>query len=107
MNYFKPNVTCKLIFTNEHFDKRDVGNLMRLIWTNSGHHGKKFCVCRLYKRLAINALKKKWLHDFYVDFDMVVAKLCWCDKEVFPVSKCSNPHSLFLVSFIDKYESTT
>lgn len=103
MNYLRPNVvTCKLIFTSKDFDKRDVRNLMRLIWNYSGHHGKKCCVCRLYRRSAINSLRKKWLHDFYVDFDMVVAKLCSRNKDAALLSKFSNPQSLLLVSFSDK-----
>lgn len=102
MNYFRQNTSCKLIFRSEDFDKRDIRNLMRLIWVYSGHHGKKCCVCKLYRGWAINALREKWLHEFYVDFNMVVTKLCSRDKNLSLISKFSNPNSLFLVSFLDK-----
>ena len=39
MDYFR-RIACKLIFKSNDFDKKDIGNLMKLIWTNSGHHGK-------------------------------------------------------------------
>ena len=101
MDYFR-GIACKLIFKSNDFDKKDIGNLMKLIWTNSGHHGKKCNVYKLDKKWAVNALRKKWLHEYYVVFNVVVTKLCRRDKNLALISKFSNPNSLFLISLLDK-----
>ena len=63
---------------------------------------KKCIVCKLDKKWAVNALRKKWLHEYYVAFNVVVTKLCRRDKNLALISKFSNPNSLFLISLLDK-----
>ena len=65
LSYFNIKSSCKFILSDD-FDKKDITNLMKLIWIYSGYHGKKCNVYKLYKRWAINALRKKRLDDFYI-----------------------------------------
>lgn len=65
VSYFNIKSSCKFILSDD-FDKKDITNLMKLIWIYSGYHGKKCNVYKLYKRWAINALRKKRLDDFYI-----------------------------------------
>ena len=58
VSYFNIKSSCKFILSDD-FDKKDITNLMKLIWIYSGKKKKKCNVYKLYKRWAINALRKK------------------------------------------------
>ena len=62
-----------LKFRYEDFLMDDIPNLMINIWSYSDHHGTGCTTCTQYKKMCIDALKKKW-EPYYIDINIETKK---------------------------------
>ena len=91
----------KLKFKFEDFLTEDIPNLMINIWCYSDDHGVVCTMCTTYKKMCIDALKKKWKKN-YKDIDFIIQKLKKRDVSWFNLSKISSADRHFLFHLIEK-----
>ena len=84
-----------LRYSYEHFEKKEMVELMKCIWVYSDNHRKCCKVCRLYKNWAIEAAEKKWLPQ-YIDFCTIISRLKRRDLSLAYIAHLPTGYSLYL-----------
>ena len=90
-----------LKFRYEDFVTEDIPNLMINIWWYSDEHGTGCDICTTYKKMCVQALKKKW-SDSYKDVNEVIQKLKKRDKQWCNISRISSAERHYLYWIITK-----
>ena len=97
-------MTSKMVelkFKYEDFLQEDICNLMINIWSYSDEHGTGCNICTHYKKMNIDALRKKWSND-YIDFNFVINKLKKRDTEWYDLNRVSTADRFCLMPLIKK-----
>ena len=90
-----------LKFKYKDFLEDDILNLMINIWYYSDEHGVGCKICTTYKKMCIDALKKKWEKN-YKSVDYIIQKLLKRDVKSFNLSEISSADRHFLLHLIQK-----
>ena len=76
--YMMPTVEPIVMrFNYEHFQQKNITQLMQCLWIYSDAHGKR---CKTYRQWVIWSMKEKWSSS-YINFDTVVYKLISRDQQ--------------------------
>ena len=93
-----------LKFKYEDFLQDDIPNLMINIWSYSDQHGVGCTTCTRYRKMCINALKKKW-EEYHIDVDIIIQRLNGTIYQKYPVQSGTYYFILFVKTICFKNSS--